>query len=149
MALLTRRAALGLALALVPGLAGAARRRSPWPGAAVVDVSPLRQRGDVVNADFLARYLPGYIGELLGPGHSFSARIDDVTYGPPGSTGGIGNNGVIDSIEGVGRIDGREIPVRATLVGSLSLPDIGNYQAQQRQLRLAQSFAQWFVRGAR
>ena len=143
---LTRRAALGLAL-LAPAGAFAASRR-PWPGAAQVDVSPLRRAGDNVDADFLSGYLPGYLAQTLGPGRSFSVRIDSVTYGTPGSAGNSRNEGYVDTIEGVGRVDGREIPVLASLVGSVALPDIGGHQAHTRQLLLAQSFAQWLARDA-
>jgi hypothetical protein len=141
---LTRRSALAL-LAAAPTAAFAARRR---PGAAgprrgaFVDVSALRRNGDNTDADYFAEVLPRYLEQQFGPGHSVDARIDGVYYGPAGSSGGGFNNRAVDTIEGVGRVDGREIPVQTSLQTFVSLPDIGGYGARQRQDLLAQSFAQ-------
>ena len=131
---LTRRAALGALLA-APSLALA---RSPR-----VDVSPLRRNGDNTDADFLEAALPGYLARAFGPGRDVRVRIDSVYYGPPGSTGQQSNNGAIDTIEGVGWLDGREAQLTCSVVATVSFPDIGGYGARMRQDTLARSFAQW------
>jgi len=144
---LTRRFALGALLAAAPFAALAARRRSGYieaPGGGVlVDVSPLRRWGDNTDADFLEAALPGYLAETFGPGHSVRVRIDSVTYGVAGSNGLPDNNGAVDTIEGVGWVDGREVPLMSSIQTTVSFPDIGGYAARQRQDQLARSFAHW------
>ena len=134
---LTRRAALGALLAGAPSFAFA-RGRGP-----AVDVSPLRRNGDNTDADFLSEALPGYLSAAFGAGRDVRVRIDSVFYGPPGSNGQQSNNGAIDSIEGVGWLDGREAPLTCSVVATIMYPDIGGYGARQRQDTLARSFAQW------
>lgn len=112
----------------------------------MVDVSPLRRSGDNTDADYLAETLPGYLRQYVGPGHSVRARIDSVTYGPPGSNGQANASGAVDTIEGVGFIDGREIPLTCSLQASVSFPDVGGYAARLRQDMLARAFAQWLPR---
>ena len=73
-------------------------------------------------------------------------RIDDVFYGSPGSNGQANGNGAVDSIEGVGWIDGHAIPLACSIQATVYFPDIGGYGARLRQLMLAQSFAQWLPR---
>ncbi len=131
---LTRRATLGALLA-APGLALA---RNPG-----VDVSPLRRNGDNTDADFLEAALPGYLRQAFGPGRDVRVRIDSLYYGPPGSDGRQSGNGAIDTIEGVGWLDGREAALTCSVVATVSLPDIGGYGARMRQDTLARSFAQW------
>ena len=145
----SRRAVLGLLIATAPGAALAARRRNEAPprGGVFVDVSPLRRIGDNTDADYLAEVLPRYLTQQFSPGRSVAARIDSGTYGPPGSGGGWDNRAV-DTIEGVGRVAGREIPVQSSLQDVASFPDIGGYGARERQDLLAQSFAQWLARQA-
>ena len=134
---LTRRAALGGLLAAAPAFAFA-RGRGP-----AVDVSPLRRNGDNTDADFLSQALPGYLRQAFGPDRDVRVRIDSVYYGPPGSDGRQRGNGVIDSIEGVGWLDGREAALTCSVVATVSFPDIGGYGARMRQDTLARSFAQW------
>ncbi len=144
---ITRRSALGALFALVPS-AALARKRNAWPGysgGVAVDVSPLRRNGDNVDADFLADVLPGYLRQSFGPGHDVLVRIDDVTYGVGGSDGGYGS-GAIDTIEGVGRVNGREVPLTCSVVATVYQPDVGGYGAHFRQDTLARSFAQWLPR---
>ena len=97
-----------------------------------------------VAADFLADVLPGYLVEQFGPQRNVSARIDSVTYGPPGSSGGS-NDRAFDTIEGVGRVDGREFPIQTSIQTAVTLPDVGGYAARVRQDQLARSFAQWLA----
>jgi hypothetical protein len=148
MTVLSRRAALGFLLAGAPAAALAARRRAyeAAPVGPLVDVSPLRRYGDNTDADFLAEMLPGYLRQIFGPGHSVRVRIDSATYGAPGSNGSINNNGAVDTIEGVGWVDGREIPVQSSIQTAVYFPDVGGYAARTRQLLLGQSFAQWLAR---
>ncbi len=137
---LTRRAALLVGV-------GAA-----WPalarGAAGVDVSPLRARGDNTDADHFARVLPGYLAESMGAAHSVRVRIDSVYYGPPGSDGQAHNNGAVDWIEGVGYVDGHTVPLTCSLVVMVAFPDVDGYSARLRQDNLARAFAQWLPRQA-
>ncbi len=142
---LTRRGFLAALASAAPAAAFARRRPAPRIR---VDVSPLIRNGDQVDADYLARFLPTFLAESFGPGHDVRVRIDDVTYGAPGSNGQSDGNGAVDSIEGVGWVDGREIPLFSALQTQISLPDVGNYQAHLRQEMLAKSFAQWLARKA-
>ena len=139
---LTRRAALAALILGAPAAALAASRS----GRIVVDVSALRARGDNTDADYLAQVLPGYLSETFGSGHNVLARIDSLSYGPPGSNGQAHNNGAVDTIEGVGVVDGRTVPLTCTLIATVSLPDVGGYAARMRQDQLARSFAQWLPR---
>jgi hypothetical protein len=146
----TRRAALSVLFAAGPltALAAGRKRLDGAPGRILVDVSPLRRNGDVLNADYLAAVLPGFLRQNFGPGHDVRVRIDSVSYGIPGSNGQSNGNGAVDSIEGVGWIDGRETPLFCALQTTVGLPDIGDYQAHQRQYMLALAFAQWLPRQA-
>jgi len=147
MTVLSRRAAFGLLVAAAPAAALAAHRRvQEWPGGSVVDVSPLRRFGDNTDADYLAEALPGYLQKSFGPGRSVRARIDSVTYGGPGSNGTGSNNGAVDTIEGVGWVDGHEIPIQSSIQTTVSFHDVDGYAARIRQDLLAQSFAQWLAR---
>lgn len=148
MTVISRRAALALLVAALPSGALAAKRheRNAPPGGVLVDVSPLRRSGDNTDADFLADALPGYLQKYLGPGRSVRARVESVTYGSPGSNGTSNNNGAVDTIEGVGWVDGHEIPITSSIQTTVSLPDVGGYAARIRQDLLAQSFAQWLAR---
>lgn len=112
-----------------------------------VDVSPLRVSGDNTDADHFAQVLPGYLAESL-PGRDVRARIDSVYYGPPGSTGGGHSDGAVDWIVGVGFVDGRAVPVTCSLLNWVRSPDVGGYQAHERQDNLARPFAQWLPRQA-
>jgi len=141
---LTRRSALALLFAAAPAAALADHRRETRRGVVIVDVSPLRHSGDNADADFLADVLPGYLVEQFGPQRNVSARIDSVTYGPPGSSGGS-NDHAFDTIEGVGRVDGREFPIQTSIQTAVTLPDVGGYAARVRQDQLARSFAQWLA----
>jgi hypothetical protein len=141
----TRRLLIAALLAGAPAAAFARSRPAPRIR---VDVSPLRRKGDRINADYLAQFLPIFLAGQFGPGHDVRVRIDDVTYGAPGSNGQVDGNGAVDSIEGVGWVDGREIPLFSALQTQISLPDVGNYQAHLRQEMLAKSFAQWLARKA-
>ncbi|MDE3175199.1 MAG: hypothetical protein KGM15_03715 [Pseudomonadota bacterium] len=148
---ITRRAALAALFAAAPVAALAKRRRTPQAapaGRILVDVSPLRANGDNIDADFLADALPGYLAKQFGPGHDVRVRIFDVSFGVAGSNGQVTGNGAVDSIEGVGLVDGREIPLFATVQTTVYFPDIGGYWAHERQDQLAQSFAQWLARKA-
>jgi hypothetical protein len=145
---LTRRFAL-VALFVASPLAALARVRRPGAaprGRIAVDVSPLRRYGDNTDADYLAEALPGYLRESLGPGHDIAVRIDNVTYGTPGSDGRRDNTGAVDNIEGFGTVDGRSTPVYSSIVTEVTLPDVGGYAARIRQDMLARSFAQWLSR---
>jgi hypothetical protein len=134
----TRRTALAVLFGAAPVVALAAQG-----GRIRVDVSPLRRNGDNTDADYLAEFLPSYLGAAFGPGHDVAVRIESVYYGPPGSNGQQSNMGAVDVIEGVGRIDGREVPLTCTVQATVTLPDIGGYAARQRQDQLARSFAYW------
>jgi len=140
---LTRRSALGLMFAAAPAAALADHRKETRRGIITVDVSPLRRAGDNTDADFLAEVLPGYLAEQFGPQRNIAARIDSVTYGPPGSSGKLDR--AFDTIEGVGRIDGRDYPIQSSIQTEVSLPDVGGYAARIRQDMLARSFARWLA----
>jgi hypothetical protein len=150
MSAITRRDALAALLAAAPVAAFAAKRRpQPRPaGRILVDVSPLRRNGDDTDADYFAEVLPTYLAQQFGPGHEVRVRIDDATYGVAGSNGQVMGNGAVDSIEGVGWVDGREIPLFSAINTTVYFPDIGGYWARQRQDQLARSFAQWLARKA-
>ena len=122
MTVISRRAALALLVAALPSGALAAKRheRNAPPGGVLVDVSPLRRSGDNTDADFLADALPGYLQKYLGPGRSVRARVESVTYGSPGSNGTSNNNGAVDTIEGVGWVDGHEIPITSSIQTTVS-----------------------------
>jgi hypothetical protein len=137
---LTRRVAMAAAL-LAPSAVWARPRAGVY-----VDVSQLRRDGDNTDADYFERVMPGYIQAAL-PGRRVSARIDSVSYGPPGSAGG-NVDGAVDTIEGVGIVDGHEIPITATHVVTTMFPDPTGYAAHERQDVLARSFAQWLGRPA-
>jgi len=143
--LLSRRSALALLFAAAPAAALADHRKETRRGVVSVDVSPLRRAGDNTDADFLAAVLPGYLIEQFGPQKNVAARIDSVTYGPPGSSGSSGNTRAFDTIEGVGRVDGREFPIQSSIQTFVTLPDVGGYAARIRQDQLARSFAQWLA----
>jgi hypothetical protein len=138
----TRRAALAALVLGAPTAALAARSQR-----IAVDVSSLRRSGDNIDADYFADVLPGYLQQSFGPGHSVIARITDVVYGSPGSSGAR-DTGAIDWIDGVGIIDGRSVALTCSAVATVLIPDIGNYGARQRQDTLARSFAQWLPRQA-
>lgn len=143
----TRRRALALLAALAPASAWAARPYGDSPArvGVYVDVSPLRAAGDRVDADYLEAVLPGLLARSVGPGHTVRARIDDVNYSTPGGNG-VREDGTVDTIQGVGWIDGKEIRVFSALQGSARLPDVGGYEARNRQELLARSFAEWLPR---
>lgn len=144
---ITRRIALGTIFSALPAAVFAAHRRQYAPqGGIFVDVSPLRRNGDDADADFLARALPFYLRESFAPGHDVRVRIDSVTYGPPGSNGTPYDNHAIDSIEGVGWVDGREVPLTCSVVADVIQPGFDAYGAHVRQDTLARSFAQWLPR---
>ena len=149
MPVLTRRNALGVLLSALPVAALAAHRRPPRvapQGRISVDVSPLRRNGDDTDAEFLSRLLPHYLSLSFPPGHDVRVRIDDVNYGTPGSDGMPGETHAVDSIEGMGWVDGREVPLTCTVIADVIQPGFGNYGAQVRQDTLARSFAQWLPR---
>ncbi len=152
MSAITRRSALAGLFCAVPFSAFAAKRsRSDYgapSGRIIVDVSPLRAQGDNTDADFLQAVLPQYLAQSFGPGHNVRVRIDGVSYGVAGSNGQTMGNGAVDSIEGVGIVDGREVPLFTTVQTTVYFPDIGGYAARQRQDQLARSFAQWLPRQA-
>ena len=52
--------------------------------------------------------MPLYLRQSMG-GRPVRVRIDSVTYGVAGSNGQGNNNGAVDTIEGVGWVDGREV----------------------------------------
>jgi hypothetical protein len=148
---LTRRSALSALFAFAPIAAFASKRHheNAWPGyngGISVDVSPLRRDGDNTDADFLAQALPGYLRQSFGGSVNLQVRIDDVTYGTPGADGTGHSDRTIDYIEGVGRINGREVPLMCSVPTEISIPDIGGYGARLRQDTLARSFAQWLPR---
>lgn len=147
---ITRRIVLGGLVSALPAAAFAAHRRphreyAPQPRI-LVDVSPLRRDGDETDADFLAEALPHYLEQSFGPGHDVRVRIDSVTYGPPGSDGMPSDTHAVDSIEGVGWVDGRSVPLTCTVIADVIQPGFGNYGARIRQDTLARSFAQWLPR---
>ena len=144
MSFLTRRSALGFLFAAAPAAALADHRKETRRGIVTVDVSPLRRAGDNTDADFLAAVLPGYLVDQFGPQKNVAARIDSVTYGPPGGGGGSGVR-AFDTIEGVGHVDGREFPIQSSIQTTVSLPDVGGSAARVRQDQLARSFAQWLA----
>jgi hypothetical protein len=149
MSVISRRAALGVLLAAAPMTALAAHRRDlagAGSGRIAIDVSPLRRSGDNADADYFEGALPVFLRESFGPGHDVRVRIDDVVYGSPGSNGQANGTGAVDSIEGVGWVDGREIPLTCSIQATVYSPDVGGYGARLRQLMLAQSFAQWLPR---
>ncbi len=84
--------------------------RRPRTAASSSTSRRLRRSGDNTDADYFAEALPRYLEQQFGPGHSVAARIDSVYYGGPGSAGGSNDNRAVDTIEGVGRVDGREDP---------------------------------------
>ena len=76
---------------------------------------------------------------------SYCAHVVEVSVSP-GSNGQSNGNGAVDTIEGVGWIDGREVPLTCSIQATVSFPDVGGYGARLRQYMLAQSFAQWLPR---
>jgi hypothetical protein len=145
--------------AVLPLLAGqgALAQSAPRFRAIEVDVSGVRESGDIVSADRIARALPALLqtsfANRLAPGDRHApilrAQIDFVTYGSNGSAGGPDPTVAIDSIEGVGVVigaGGRPIasyPLRATLVAHPDILDASGASGRQRTYNLAQSFAQW------
>jgi hypothetical protein len=145
--------------AVLPLLAGEAALAQSGPRfrAIEVDVSGVRESGDVDSADRIARALPALLqtsfASRLAPGDRrapiLRARIDFVTYGSNGSAGGPDPTVAMDSIEGVGIVigaGGRAIasyPLRATLVAHPDILDASGVSGRQRTYNLAQSFAQW------
>lgn len=147
MSVISRRVALAALLVGAPLSALAARRRDlDGSGRVLVDVSPLRRTGDNADADYFEGALPTFLRETFGPGHDVRVRIDDVFYGSAGSNGQANGNGAVDTIAGVGWIDGREVPLQCSIQATVSFPDVGGYSARVRQVMLAQSFAQWLPR---
>jgi hypothetical protein len=149
MSVISRRAALAALFAGAPLTALAARRRDlegVGSGRIRIDVSPLRRSGDNTDADYFEDAMPALLSRSVGPGHDVRVRIDDVFYGSAGSNGQINGNGAVDSIEGVGWIDGREVPVACNIQATVYFPDIDGYGARLRQHNLAQSFAEWLPR---
>ena len=144
---ITRRIALAALVSALPAAAFAAHRRRYAPRERIlVDVSPLRRNGDNANADFFADVLPGYLSQSFGPGHDVRVRIDSVTYGPPGSDGSPNGGQAVDWIEGVGWIDGREVPLTCSVIAQVYRANLSAYGARLRQDTLARSFAQWLPR---
>jgi hypothetical protein len=145
--------------AVLPLLAGqgALAQSGPRFRAIEVDVSGVRESGDVVSADRIARELPALLQTTfagrLAPGDRrapiLRARIDFVTYGSNGSAGGPDPTVAIDSIEGAGIVvgsGGRPIasyPLRATLVAHPDFLDNTGVSERVRTYNLAQSFAYW------
>jgi hypothetical protein len=149
MSVISRRAVLGILLAGAPLAALAAHRRSVEGAGSPrirVDVSPLRRSGDNTDADYFEDALPTFLSQSFGPGHDVRVRIDDVSYGSPGSNGQSNGTGAVDSIEGVGWVDGHEVPLACNIQATVYQPDVGGYGARLRQYNLAQSFAQWLPR---
>jgi hypothetical protein len=145
--------------ALLPLLSheGAVAQSAPRFRAIEVDVSGVRQSGDTVSADRIARELPALLQSSfagrLAPGDRrapiLRARIDFVTYGSNGSAGGPNSTVAVDSIEGAGIVigaGGRPIayyPLRATLLAHPDLLDSTGVSERVRTYNLAQSFASW------
>ncbi len=150
MTAITRRFVLGGLMSALPAAAFAAHRHPPREYAPqpriLVDVSPLRRKGDDTDADYLAGVLPHYLAIAFGPGHEVRVRIDDVNYGTPGSDGMASETHAVDSIEGEGWVDGRSVPLTCSVIADVIQPGFGNYGAQVRQDTLARSFAQWLPR---
>jgi hypothetical protein len=149
MSVINRRAALAILFAGGPLSALAAHRHGvegAGSGRIAVDVSPLRRGGDNTDADYFEGALPTFLSQSFGPGHDVRVRIDDVVYGSAGSNGQPNGNGAVDTIEGVGWIDGREVPLVCSIQATVYFPDVGGYGARLRQYMLAQSFAQWLPR---
>ena len=85
-----------------------------------VDVSGVRESGDPISADWVAHDLPEDLrktfARYLAPGDSRApillARIDLVTLGTEGSSGGPNSTQAVDYIQGAGVVlgpDGRQI----------------------------------------
>jgi hypothetical protein len=148
--------AAGLALPLLAHRAAFAQS-GPRFRAIEVDVRGVRESGDPVSADRIARELPALLqrsfAARLAPGDRSApilrARIEFVTYGSNGSAGGPDPTVAIDSIEGAGVVigpSGRAIasyPLRATLVAHPDILDASGESGRLRTYNLAQSFAQW------
>ena len=83
-------------------------------------------------------------GRAIGAGRASTAS----PTAPPGSNGQASGNGAVDTIEGVGVIDGREVPLTCSLQTPVCFPDVGGYAARKRQDMLARAFAQWLPRQA-
>jgi hypothetical protein len=90
----TRRAVLAMAASAATWKTAAASSASALRFRAIkVDVSALRANGDTITAQWLADSLPDLLqkafADHLGPGDRLApllvARIDSVSYGPPGS----------------------------------------------------------------
>jgi hypothetical protein len=158
---LSRRSAIALlagssALPLLP-YGGASAQSGPRFRAIEVDVSGVRESGDLVSADRIAREMPALLQRSfaahLAPGDRrapiLRARIEFVTYGSNGSAGGPDPTVAMDSIEGAGVVigsGGRAIasyPLRATLVAHPDILDATGESGRLRTFNLAQSFAQW------
>jgi hypothetical protein len=124
--------------------------------AIVVDVGPMRAKGDMITADWIAQDLPGLLRKSfaanLAPGDRNApvllARVDLVTLGIPGSGGGgiFAGNTAIDYIQGAGIVGGRGgavYPLLSSLQSYPQMPDPTGFQGRQRVDNLAASFAQW------
>jgi hypothetical protein len=155
--LFSRRAALTALVGLVaaPSLASA---RGAAPGkfsAIVVDVGPMRAKGDTITADWIASVLPGDLertfAPYLAPGDRrapvLHARIDLVELGVVGSAGSaLGFSGAVDWIEGaavVGGRDGAVYPLTSAVQAHPDLVDATGQEGRQRVNTLAEAFAQW------
>lgn len=155
--LICRRSALtALAgLFVAPWLARAQGAAPTRFSAIVVDVGPMRAKGDTITADWIASALPGYLRQsfapYLAPGDRrapvLHARIDLVELGVIGSAGGaLGFSGAVDWIQGAGVVGGRDgtvYPLTSAVQAHPNLVDATGAEGRQRVNTLAQSFAQW------
>jgi hypothetical protein len=123
--------------------------------AIVVDVSPLRAKGDTITADWIASTLPGLLRQSFAPylvpgdrrAPVLRARIDGVTLGAVGSAASaLSPDGAVDWIEGaaiVGVRGGAVYPLTSAVQTHPFDIDPTGQQGRQRINTLAQSFAQW------
>jgi hypothetical protein len=154
---LTRRAAFAILGAVAVAMAasdGALARRArevAHPGIRV-DVEPLRANAGDPTATWVAEFLPGQLAQELaqrGAHADVSVQIDYLTLGS--NTGGIGPAGSsYDTIQGVARINGAEMPVRAT--NSYYPSPVDQTMIEQsnriRVQQLTQALAYWVAQDA-
>jgi len=122
-----------------------------------VDVTGVRESGDSTSADWVARVLPAFLNKSfasrLTPGDRHApvllARIDLVTLGTEGSSGGFNSTQAVDYIKGAGVVigaGGRTIasyPLESAVHAYPAEFSASGVTGHQRIDNLALSFAQW------
>ncbi len=155
--LISRRSALTALAGLIVtrSLARAQGARPARFSAIIVDVGPLRAKGDTITADWIESVLPGMMRQsfapYLAPGDRrapvLRGRVDLVQLGSPGSSGGaLIGDAAVDWIEGAGVVGGRDgavYPLTSAVQAHVEEPDATGQQGRLRINNLALAFAHW------